>query len=275
MNDQAPLLEKLSATFNNILGNVIEFVPNLIAALFILVLGWLVARLIRGLAIRLIGQLDTVWQKMVSSKGLVNLQPRQPPTRFIGEILFWLTMLISVVLATEILGLRMFVSWLSEIVRYLPLLVSGLLIVLAGFIVSSLVRDLVTSAMTSSGLSQADSVGRLVQVIILFTAVVIGTDQAGINVSFLSMISAIILAATLGSVALAFGLGARSYVANLITAHYLRKELRNGDRVRIGDIRGAVIEISNSRLILDTDQGRLSLPASRLEQHDFIIEEKA
>jgi hypothetical protein len=181
-------------------------------------------------------------------------------------------MLISVVLATEILGLGMFVSWLSEIVRYLPLLVSGLLIVLAGFIVSSLVRDLVTSAMASSGMSQGDAVGRLIQVIILFTAIVIGTDQAGINVSFLSMISAIILAATLGSVALAFGLGARSYVANLIAAHYLRKDLRSGDRIRFGDIQGAIIEVNNSRMILDTDLGRVSIPASLLEQQSFIVE---
>jgi hypothetical protein len=272
MNDANPLLSKLAATFNDVLGNVIDFVPRLLAALLILVIGWLLARLIRSLVIRLIGQLDVVWQRMVSSKGLVTLQPRHPPTRFIGEILFWLSMLISVVLATEILGLGMFVSWLSEIVRYLPLLVSGLLIVLAGFIVSSLVRDLVTSAMASSGMSQGDAVGRLIQVIILFTAIVIGTDQAGINVSFLSMISAIILAATLGSVALAFGLGARSYVANLIAAHYLRKDLRSGDRIRFGDIQGAIIEVNNSRMILDTDLGRVSIPASLLEQQSFIVE---
>jgi hypothetical protein len=272
MNDANPLLSKLAATFNDVLGNVIDFVPRLLAALLILVIGWLLARLIRSLVIRLIGQLDVVWQRMVSSKGLVTLQPRHPPTRFIGEILFWLSMLISVVLATEILGLGMFVSWLSEIVRYLPLLVSGLLIVLAGFVVSSLVRDLVTSAMASSGMSQGDAVGRLIQVIILFTAIVIGTDQAGINVSFLSMISAIILAATLGSVALAFGLGARSYVANLIAAHYLRKDLRSGDRIRFGDIQGAIIEVNNSRMILDTDLGRVSIPASLLEQQSFIVE---
>lgn len=272
MNPDHPLLDRLTATFNDIMGNVIDFVPRLLAAFLILIVGWLLARLIRSLVIRLIGQLDVFWQKMVSSKGLVTLQPRHPPTRFIGEILFWLSILISVVMATEILGLSMFVSWLSEIVRYLPLLVSGLLIVLAGFIVSSLVRDLVTSAMTTSGMAQGDSVGRLVQVIILFTAIVIGTDQAGINVSFLSTISAIILAATLGSVALAFGLGARNYVSNLIAAHYLRRDLRTGDRIRIGDMHGAIIEVTNSRLVLDTDAGRLSLPASFLEQNSFIVE---
>jgi len=61
-------------------------------------------------------------------------------------------------------------------------------------------------------------------------------------------------------------------VANLIAAHYLRKELRSGDRIRIGEIRGAIIEVSNSRMLLDTDDGRLSVPASLLEQQSFIVE---
>ena len=271
MDNGNQLLEKLSSTFNNVLGNAIEFLPNLFAAVIILLVGWLVARLVRALVVRFISQLDVFWQRIIANKTTVQLQPRQPPTRFVGEVLFWLTILLSVVLATEILGLSIFVSWLNEIVRYLPLLISGLLIVLAGFIVSSLTRDLVTSAMTSSGMLQADAVGRLVQIVILFTAIVIGADQVGINVSFLSTISAIILAATLGSVALAFGFGARNHVANLISAHYLRRAISIGDKVRINDLQGSVIEIIDGRIALDTDQGQVLLPASIVDVHSFTI----
>ena len=58
MNEASPLLDKLTASFNQILGNAIDFVPRLLAALLILVIGWFLARLIRTLVIRLIGQLD-------------------------------------------------------------------------------------------------------------------------------------------------------------------------------------------------------------------------
>ncbi|HEY9050606.1 MAG TPA: mechanosensitive ion channel domain-containing protein [Gammaproteobacteria bacterium] len=272
MNDQVSLLSSLSQTFNTMMVNLIDFLPRILAALLVLIIGWLLAKMIRTLIIRLVNQLDRLWQKMVVSKGLVSLQPRHPPARFVGEILFWMTILISVVMATEILGLSIFVSWLTEIVSYLPLLVSGLLIVLAGFIVSSLVRDLIASTMASAGMTQGDVVGRLVQVVILFTAIVIGTDQVGIDVTFLSVISAIILSATLGSVALAFGLGARNYVANIIAAHYLRSDIRVGDRIRMGDVSGAVAEITNTRIVIDTQDGRISLPASTVDQQAFIIE---
>lgn len=272
MNDQASLLSSLSQTFNAMVINLIDFLPRILAAFLVLIVGWLLAKMIRTLVIRLVNQLDRLWQKMVASKGLVSLQPRHPPARFVGEILFWMTILISVVMATEILGLSIFVSWLTEIVSYLPLLVSGLLIVLAGFIVSSLVRDLIASTMASAGMSQGDVVGRLVQVVILFTAIVIGTDQVGIDVTFLSVISSIILSATLGSVALAFGLGAKNYVANIIAAHYLRSDIRVGDRIRMGDVSGAVAEITNTRIVIDSQNGRISLPASTVDQQAFIIE---
>ena len=272
MNDQASLLSSLSQTFNTMVINLIDFLPRILAALLVLIVGWLLAKMIRTLVIRLVNQLDRLWQKMVASKGLVSLQPRHPPARFVGEILFWMTILISVVMATEILGLSIFVSWLTEIVSYLPLLVSGLLIVLAGFIVSSLVRDLIASTMASAGMTQGDVVGRLVQVVILFTAIVIGTDQVGIDVTFLSVISSIILSATLGSVALAFGLGAKNYVANIIAAHYLRSDIRVGDRIRMGDLSGAVAEITNTRIVIDSQNGRISLPASTVDQQAFIIE---
>lgn len=272
MNDHESLLTSLSQSFNSMVVNLIEYLPRILAALLVLIIGWLLAKMIRTLVVRLVNQLDRLWQKMVTSKGLVSLQPRHPPAKFVGEILFWMTILISVVMATEILGLSIFVSWLTAIVSYLPLLVSGLLIVLAGFIVSSLVRDLVASGMASAGMTQGDVVGRLVQVVILFTSIVIGTDQVGIDVTFLSVISAIILSATLGSVALAFGLGAKAYVANIIAAHYLRSDIRIGDRIRMGDISGAVAEITNTRIIIDTQDGQVSLPASIVDQQSFIIE---
>ncbi|TNF38576.1 MAG: mechanosensitive ion channel [Gammaproteobacteria bacterium] len=272
MNEHVSILSGLSQSFSAMLITLIEFLPRILAALLVLVIGWLIAKAVRSLSIRLVNQLDKFWQKIVSSKGLVSLQPRHPPARFVGEILFWLTILITVVMTTEILGLSIFVSWLSEIVSYLPLLISGLLIVLAGFIVSSLVRDLVASGMASAGMHQGDVVGRLVQVVILFTSIVIGTDQVGIDVTFLSVISAIILAATLGSVALAFGLGAKNYVANIIAAHYLRNDIRVGDRIQIDEIEGAVAEITNTRIIIDSRNGRVSLPASMVDGQAFTIE---
>lgn len=264
-------LARIVETFNDVAVTFIEYSPRILGALFILVIGWLLARLARSLMVKLISNLDMFWQRLVSNIGIAVIPSRRPPARFISELLFWMMILLSVVMATEVLGLNMFVSWLSEIVSYLPLLVSGLLIVLAGFVVSSLVRDMIASAMTTAGMTQGDVVGRLAQTVILFTSIVIGVDQVGIDVSFLTIITAIVLTATLGSVALAFGLGARAYVANLIAAHYLRADIRIGDNIQIDGIVGEVVEISNTRVVLDTQEGMVSLPASIIDAKAYSI----
>ncbi|HEY9052065.1 MAG TPA: hypothetical protein VIQ03_11010, partial [Gammaproteobacteria bacterium] len=97
MNDHESLLTSLSQSFNSMLINFVDYLPRILAALLVLVIGWLIAKMIRTLVIRLVNQLDRLWQKMVMNKGLVSLQPRHPPARFVGEILFWMTILISVV----------------------------------------------------------------------------------------------------------------------------------------------------------------------------------
>jgi small-conductance mechanosensitive channel len=180
-------------------------------------------------------------------------------------------MLIFVSLATEILGLGIFGDWLKEIVTYLPLAVSGLLIVLVGFVVSSLARDLVTSTAGSAGLSHGDLLGRTTQVIILFTAIIIGVDQIGIDVVFLSVVVGIVLASTLGGIALAFGLGARHHVSNIIAANQVRQIYEVGDTVRMGDIQGRISGISLSRVSLDTEEGSVDIPARMFDDQVTIL----
>jgi small-conductance mechanosensitive channel len=202
------------------------------------------------------------------------LQPRHPPARIVGAVVFWLMMLIFITMSTEVLGLGIFVTWLKEIVNYLPLAIAGLLIVLVGFVISSLTRDLIASTAASAGLSHGDLLGRTAQIIILLIAVVIGVDQIGIDITFLSVIAGIVLSAMLGGIALAFGLGARTHVSNIIAANQLKQLYQVGDKVRIGDVEGRIVEISVSRVILESDVGSVDIPAKLFDEQVSIITEK-
>ncbi len=274
MNEPVSLFEGLNTGFQTLVAQLMSYLPRIALAVLILVVGWLLARLVRMLVERTIGRLDQLWQRLISKRGMDQLQPRHPPTRIVGELVFWLMMLIFVTLVTEILGLAIFGTWLNQIVTYLPLAVAGLLIVLAGFVVSSLVRDLVSSAATSAGLAQADLLARTAQIIILFTAIILGIDQIGIDIMFLSVVVGIVLAAMLGGIALAFGLGARTHVSNIIAANQLRQIYQVGDKVRIGDFEGRLREILVSRVIIETETGTVDVPAKIFDEEVTIITEK-
>jgi len=191
-----------------------------------------------------------------------------------GQLLFWILMLIFITISSDILGLNIFGIWLKEVISYIPLAAAGLLIVVVGFVVSSLARDLVSSTVVSAGMMQGDLLGRSVQMVILFIAVILGIDQIGIDILFLSVIAGIILASMLGGIALAFGLGARTHVSNIIAANQMRQIYQTGDRVRIGDIEGLVLEISVSRVIIETEDGSVDVPAKLFDEQISIIVER-
>ena len=267
-------IQGITAALQNMATQLLEYIPRVAVAILVLAFGWLVARLLRILVVRAIGRLDLFWQRLVAKRGLERLQPRLPPARIVGELLFWLLMLVFVTLATDILGLSIFGTWLKEIVTFLPMAMAGTLIVLVGYVVSTLARDLIGSTAASAGVTHSDLLGRSAQIIILFTASIIGIDQVGIDIAFLSVVAGIVLSAVLGGLALAFGLGARTHVSNIIAANQLRNIYHIGDKVRMEDIEGRIIDITASRLIIETDTGIVDVPAKLFDEQITIITEK-
>jgi small-conductance mechanosensitive channel len=77
-------------------------------------------------------------------------------------------------------------------------------------------------------------------------------------------------------VALAVGLGARSEVSNIIAVHYLSRAYAVGQRVRIGEADGRIVEIGLTGVALETSRGRLHVPAKEFsEQVSCLVAEEA
>ncbi|MEX0824322.1 MAG: hypothetical protein WD001_01745, partial [Woeseia sp.] len=179
--------------------------------------------------------------------------------------------LVSITLAARIAQLDMFTAWLSQIVTWLPAVLVGGLILLAGFLVSTVARDTVSAALESTGSQQSEILGLAVQIAIFTAAMVIGLNQVGIDVSFLTTLFGVIVGGVLLGISLAFGLGARVFVSNILGAHQARDQIERGQTVRIGDFEGQVIEFTSTAIILATDSGRLSVPAKAFQDEATLI----
>ncbi len=250
------------------------YLPRIALAAVVLLAGWLVAKLLRMISVRLISGLDRVWHRVLVRAGQEQLQARHPPARVIGEIIFWLIILFFLTVAAEILGLGAFVTWGGQLVTYLPMLAAGLLIILAGVILSTLVRQLVAAAARSAGVARGDLIGRAAQGLVLLTAIVVGADQIGIDVGFLAMLAGIVLGTTLGGAAIAFGLGSKTLVSNVIAAHQARQLYHIGDPVRICDVEGKIEEFTPTSVVLQTPEGRVVVPAKRFDSEISVRRSK-
>lgn len=271
MNTYDQLVSSLGAALSLIGTRLLEYVPSALGATLILLAGWLVARLLRGLSVKLMGVLELLLHRVSRGRGAGAPPIPSASVEIVGNILFWVVIVFFAAAATQVLGLGVFTAWLKELVGYLPTLLAGALIILAGVLLSGLARDVTVAALPALPDAQRLLVGRVVQISILITGIAVGADQIGIQITFLVVLTAVVTSAIVGGVALAVSLGARSYVANLIGAHYLRQAFRVGQRVRIGSVEGTILELTAVSIVLDSGEGRVTVPAKVFNDEPIVL----
>ncbi len=252
-----------------VMEGIKHYLPSVMGAVALLIAGWIVACVLRALTLRLGRLLDQLINHFFQRRGMDR--PRIAPfsADLLGNLVYWLVILFFVIAATQVMGFTVFMGWLDRLVNYLPSLLAGSLIILAGVLLGKLSKDLILA--TSSIPRQRLLLARVAQVTILVTALVIGADQIGIKITFLVIMATVLVGTVLGGVALALSLGSRDYVANLIGAHFLRQHYQTGQRVRFGEVEGSVLEITLIHIVLETSQGRVSIPAKLFNQQSSVL----
>jgi len=271
MNEIFAWVKDLNLTASRLLDQLIEYTPNLIGAAIIILLGWIIARLLRAgtnrLATGINHSLDRIWKKSKTARFHLS----ETFISLTSKIVFWAVFLFFAGFATRVLGLHVFSDWLDEVVAYLPTFVAGALIIVAGFLFSALVRDLTITGVSSAGIRQSHLFGGIAQGATLATAVIIGLGQVGIDVSFLVTILSITVAAVLGSLSLSVALGSKSLVKNFIGSHYLKQQFKPGQKAKFGDTEGVIIELTSTSVILATEEGRTLIPAKVFNEESTIL----
>jgi len=250
---------------------LVEYLPSLGAAIAVMIAGWLVARLIRALLLRSGSALNRALGRLEGQVSAGRLRISRRLVALTGNFVFWVIILVFAAAAARVAGLDAFSVWLDRVVEYLPTLVAGLLIAFAGYLLSSLVRDIVSAALGSVAQGEAEVAGLAAQSVVFVTALVIGLDQIGIDVTFLITLASVLVAGILLSVALAFGFGARDFIGNLIAARQLHGALETGDYARCGDVEGRVLEVTSTMIVLVNEKGRVLIPASHMQNRTSEI----
>jgi len=241
------------------LSGLIDTYPEL-TAVVVLVLGFLLGKLAETavrhllvLADRLVARYGTRQQTLFSPLF----------QRVFGLITYATVLVIAVILAVRLLDIEQLSAWLDGALAYAPRFVVGLFIIGIGNVLGALLRNL-TAGLLGDG--DADALApRLVHAGVVTVAVITGLQQLGIDISFITQLALVLLASLVGGLSIAFALGARQYVANLMAQPELAR-YGTGERLRIDADEGVVVEIHRTGLILATDEGLVSIPAARLAE---------
>lgn len=240
--------------------------PRLFSAAALLVAGVGLALLFRLLAVRLMRALERVVPGRALRGGPPRLTIDRRISDIVGLIVFWTVLLFFIAAAADTVGLPLLGASVSGLGFYVPRLLGAVLVVVIGLIVGNLARDAVTATAAAAGAPFAAAVGQIVRVAILVAASLIAVGQLGIDITLLTAILSVMVAAVLGAFALAFGLGARTAVSNIIGAHYLRQTFQAGHTVRFGAIEGTVAAITSTAVVIRVPDGQVVIPAKQFSE---------
>lgn len=255
------------------LGEIVKWLPNLFGALVLLLVGWLVARLVQfiigGLLRRL--RLDALTERVGISRLLSNAGLDSSVSNLLARLAYWLLLFVFVLAAAESLGLIGVTETLNKLVGYLPNVLAAALILLLGSLIAQVIGDAMGKMTTQAGVATGPALGQVVRYTLLVFTIILALGQLGIQTDLLTIAaSALVIAVTL-ALALAFGFGSRDLARNIMAGYHAKETFEEGQQISIRGHSGLLISIGTVKAVIKTGEGLVSLPNSVLTEEEVTV----
>ncbi len=252
----------ISPALKNMVDTIIGIFPKFLAALSILILGWILARIVRKVFGKLLDKLG--FNTLVEKAGIAGFLQRsgflKPPSWIIAQMIFWLIMLSFMLSAAESLEMNALVAMLQRFVAFIPNLITVAFILVFGIIAANFLGKLIQGAADGAGIEFANVLGKLVSNILIIAIFVVSVSQLDIEASVLLILFASLLGAFGLAIALTLGLGSRIVSQNIISGMYVRKSFEVGQEINLRETSGEIVEIGTVNTTVKTKDDLVILP---------------
>ncbi len=163
-------LDRLWESFAELGSDIGNFVPRLLAAILVFVVGRWIAGWVRRLAEKGLGKLGV--DRLAAAGGVDGMlrQAGTTPVRLIAQVLYYLVLLVFLQVAAEVLGIDQLTSLLSTLIGYLPLVIVAIAIMFVAGAIANWVARMIRPFAESRGLGWIDNVARWAILVIGFLA---------------------------------------------------------------------------------------------------------
>jgi Conserved TM helix/Mechanosensitive ion channel len=259
-------VQTVQDTFLGLLATVLAFLPRLVNAAVLLIVGYLIAKLVRGVLTKGLRALhfDNVADRAGITRFLRMAGTNLDAARVLADVVFWWIFLVFIELALNALGLVEISGFLNAVLGYIPNVLAAVLVIVIGALLATVVADVVRGAAGEAGLSMASLLADLARWAIIIFVELAALTQLNVapNMIFILVAGTVAMLALAGG--LAFGLGGVDTARGLISGMAMGRMLQPGQRVRIGQEAGTVVRHDMNATIVDTEHGQISIPNSTL-----------
>jgi hypothetical protein len=213
------------------LDSLISFIPNLVGCLIILFIGYLIARLVRAAASKLLESvgLDRALSGSQAGSYVERVSPDARPSRLVGVVAFWFIFIYAIAAAIGALKIPALTNFMANVQNYLPNVVAAVVILVVGVALAGAVGALVDRLMgeTPGGrLARTISPTVILAIVVFMVLNQLKIAPAIVTTTYIALIGMLAVAG-----ALAFGLGGRELAADMMRDAY-DSSRENGPRAR-------------------------------------------
>ena len=206
---------------------IVAFLPQLAAALGVLLAGYAIAKMIERGAEKALRRIS--FDRWMREGGVIEALERAgttlDPSTALAKLVFWIVMLLVILLSANALGLMVVSSLFSELLAYIPSVITAVIILILGIVLGEFVKDLVLAS--AGAVPGGPTLARAAKAAVIVLAVFMALEQLGIAqdivlVAFIAVVGAASLAT-----GIAFGLGGRDVAAAITREWYERTRQRS------------------------------------------------
>lgn len=223
-------VDVLQASFYGLLEGVVGFIPNLVFAVVIFIVGWFIGSILDRIvtqaikAIRVDHALKTAGVEEVVNRAGFSLDSGA----FLGALVKWFVIVVFLLASLQVLGLTQVTLFLQNVVLlYLPRVIVAVLFIIVAAVIAEAAQSVVTGAARAAGVTSAGFAGAVARWAIWIFAILAALDQLGVTPFVQTIFTGVVVALSL-AFGLSFGLGGQEAAARFLDK--VREQIRHGNR---------------------------------------------
>jgi Mechanosensitive ion channel/Conserved TM helix len=251
------LVELLVRPLSRVWEQLVERAPSVGSALLVLLSLWIVARIARRLSERLLRavRVDSALERTFIGRMLAGAKSGLTPSAALASLVYAAILLLALAGAAEQLGLTAVRAAISSVLAYLPRIASGLITLAIGGYVAGAAGRAVGSTLKELKSPFAGMAQSLTETVVLLLTVTVAVDALGADLSFITSNLVLILGVFALTTAFLFCWSMRRPAEEIIANYYLRRLVRVGDWITLGQVEGSVEKFTALGVLVRDDAG--------------------
>lgn len=267
MKELPELADVLRNTFQILIDQFVEFVPRLLGAVIILVIGVGFARIIALITRRILNKVgfDKIGNRLNEIDFIKQLKTEIKLSEIVAKVLYYFILLVFIKAATEKLGVAAISEMVSSLINFIPKLIAAAIMLQIGVLVADALRSAVLSLCQSFNIASGRLLSMIVFSFFLIVTVISALGQAGINTELLESSFNLIIGGITFAFAIGYGIASRDVMANILSSFYTENKYKEGQIIQIDDAKGEIIHIDSMSLTIRTGDTTTIIPLQTLQ----------